>query len=562
MEKSNWRIYHRCNQSLLDHLCQIRGISIAEISPNFEQHLHDPNLLPDIDSAKKIITTAKQKNWVVAIFGDYDADGTPAVALLSDTFKRLGIEHQTFLPTRTTGYGLSQNFIEEIAGHFQLLITVDTGINSVAEIDLAKVKGIQVIVIDHHLPGSVLPPADAVIDPFVVGSKYPFPYLCGCALAYKVVCSLQEIFPQQITEGYLKWLLDLVAISTVADMMPLVGENRALVHYGLKVLSKTRRVGLLELMDQAQLSGGKLSSYSLGFIIGPRLNASGRIEDNRPALDLLLATDRLEAKKLAQEIERANCQRQQMVREVAQEAEKLIWQQNSPDDKFIIISSQNWPTGVLGLVAGRLTSQFSRPVAVLNFNHEGYSGSARSTESYPLVDGLTATKKYLKRFGGHKQAAGLATTGENFPKFVKAIKADAAKKLTDQDIRPTIVIDAELDPAETTLEMAEKITELAPFGFGNPQPLFLFNSLIVTGAKRIGQAGDHLKFTTLINDSPLEVVAFGKAQQYWENPETTIDVVGSLEINNWQNRRTLQINLKDYRVGGRGIDEKIAIPTH
>ncbi|MEX2361595.1 MAG: DHH family phosphoesterase, partial [Patescibacteria group bacterium] len=225
-----WKLYDRKETDLISHLCRIRAIDPKALEPDFTEHLHNPNLLPDMAIARALLREAVEKKWSVTIFGDYDADGTPAAAVLAMTCERLGLTHQVILPTRKTGYGINMETIEGIKDSCQLLITVDTGITAIEEVALAKKYAIKVIIIDHHLPKSIIPNADAVIDPFVPSSKYPFKYLCGCALAYKLVVALQEDFPQQITVGFSKWLLDLVAISTVADMMPIVGENRVLVH--------------------------------------------------------------------------------------------------------------------------------------------------------------------------------------------------------------------------------------------------------------------------------------------------------------------------------------------
>lgn len=286
---TRWCVHVRRQPKLLDHLCDLRGIADSDLSPDYARHLHDPMLLPDMDNACDLIEQAVAGKWHVTIFGDYDADGTPASAILSLMLDQIGLEHEVVLPTRLTGYGLRLEQVKEIATRSKLLITVDTGVTSVAEIALAKELGLKVIILDHHLPLDELPPADAIVDPHRIDSQYPFSHLCGCALAYKFVVALGNKFPA-LAERFSKWLLDLVAVSTVADMMPLTGENRVLVHYGLLVLRQNRRPGMQALLAAASVDVKALTAGTLGFTVGPRLNAAGRLGDNMPAYELLTAT--------------------------------------------------------------------------------------------------------------------------------------------------------------------------------------------------------------------------------------------------------------------------------
>lgn len=555
MSLNRWRLHDRKNKQLIEHLCSIRGFDSKYLAPDYEEHLHDPNLLPDMDKARSLVRKAKEDSWSVVIFGDYDADGSTASAVLSILMERLGIKHRVILPTRQSGYGLNKEVIESFAGEVNLLITVDTGITAVEEIKLAKKLGIKVIVIDHHLPKKTLPPADAVVDPFVPASQYPFPYLCGCALAYKLVVALSDDFPNELTPAFSKWLLDLVAVATVADMMPLKGENRVLVYYGLKVLSKSRRVGISELLRQSGVDPAAVNTYMLGYIIGPRLNASGRIDDNRPALDLLLSKDKEAANKLAFQIEKANNQRQKMVKQVQFEAENLIWKQNSKNDHCLIVVQDDWPTGILGLVAGRLSSKLYRPVIALSKNVDSISGSARSVEDYSIISGLEASADYLDRFGGHKSAAGLALSPHKLEEFIASIKAHANNNIKPENLRPVITIDAQLSPEELKTETVERIESLSPFGHANPMPLLFLPDINLGSCRKIGSQGSHLKATAVINDREVDVIGFGLAEQYFDNPLERIDLVGSLEFNRWNGNTGIQIKIKDYRPGGVGVDE-------
>lgn len=560
MEHNRWFLYEREEDNLINHLCTIRGLNPKELEPNFLKHLHDPYLLPDMDKAISLIKQAKKKNWFITIYGDYDADGTPAAALLSTVFDRLQIRHNVILPTRTTGYGLNMEAVKVIAKDAQLLITVDTGITSVDEIVLAKDLGLKTIIIDHHLPKDNLPPANAIIDPFVPESKYPFNGLCGCGLAYKVTVALSKEFPEELTEGFCKWLLDLVAISTVSDMMPLLGENRALVHYGLQVLAKTKRPGLIELMKVAGLSKDSLTSHSLGFAIGPRLNASGRLSDNRPAFDLIKETNVQAAARLARQINEANFERQQLVRKLTQDIQENIWEQNKKDDYLIVVVGDNWLSGILGLAAGKISYQTNKPAVVLTTSREGLVGSGRSLEHYSLIDGLEYSSKYLTRFGGHKLAAGLTTNKENLTKFIDTIKAHAKNNIDSKDLIPKIKIDAQIDHESINDKTVEEIERMAPFGFGNPTPLMLIKNVQFLSPRSIGTKGDHLKAKGKINDKEVDIIGFGLSKKYFNDPQTNLDVVGNLEHNIWRGNKSLQLKIKDFRSSGSKIDGRMPLP--
>ena len=294
---ARWLSVRRTQENLFDHLLAIRGFTAKDLEDNYGE-IHNPNTLPDIDRAVDLIIEAKTQGYSAAIFGDYDADGTPGAAVLSILLDQLKIPHQVFIPTREKGYGLKKEAIDALDPNTKLLITVDNGIKAVEEIKYAHEKGMKVLVLDHHLPGDELPEADALVDTFVKKSKYPFNGLCGCALAYKLTVALEEKVPE-LNKNLSKWFLDLVAISTVADMMPPVDENRQLVKFGLKVLGKSRWPGVKALLAAAKVEPKNLNETTLGFVLGPRLNATGRMGDNQPALDLLLSKDASSAAKLA-----------------------------------------------------------------------------------------------------------------------------------------------------------------------------------------------------------------------------------------------------------------------
>ncbi|MEK7202500.1 MAG: single-stranded-DNA-specific exonuclease RecJ [Patescibacteria group bacterium] len=557
MAAKKWQVYKRQeNQSLLEHLCQIRQIEPSELVMDFQTHLHDPNLLPGMKEARALIVEAVKEKWPVAIFGDYDADGTPAAALLAGICQKLGLIFEVYLPTRKEGYGLSNSFIEPIAEQAKLLITVDTGISSVETIRKLKDRGVKAIILDHHLPPEGdLPPADAIVDPYLPGSKYPFPNICGCALAYKLAQALQQDFPKQLTESFLKWQLDLVAISTVADMMMMRGENRPLVDFGLRVLKKTRRPGLVALMRLAGLNVDDLTAGTLGFSIGPRFNAAGRMGDNRPVYDLLTTTDRVQAEELALLIERLNRERQGLVETILEQAESLIWQQNKAGDFAYVLVENNWPTGVVGLVAGKLAEKYYRPVVVGSQIEGSVRASARSIADYPIIDGLTATSSHLVQFGGHRQAAGLSARTDQWELFAKKLKQHASKYFDGVLPKPSLKADDFLTLADATLPLAQEIQSLEPHGLGNSRPTFIIRDVELKDAQPIGQTKKHLRLTLAKDGKCVQAIGFSLVDKFATHKSNRADVAGYLTVNEWNGNSSVQFQLIDFKHVGSDIQE-------
>jgi len=551
--KNRWLVRKRLHDDLLEHLCLLRGFQSSALTPDYSTHLHDPNLLPDMKIARELLARAAKERWPIAIFGDYDADGTPASALLSLAFKKLNLPHQVVLPTRQSGYGLKLDQVESIAQHAKLLITVDTGISSVEEIRKAKELGLHVIILDHHIPPASLPPADAVVDPHRTDSQYPFPHLCGCALAFKFVTALGQDFPE-LTDGFCKWLLDLVAVSTIADMMPLVGENRALVHYGLIVLRQNRRPGLQALLDRAGIDARSVSASTVGFSIGPRLNASGRLGDNRPAYELLVADDMATATSYADQLEEANRLRQSMVEDVLLQAREQVFKQNNPEDRIFLILGEEWPTGVVGLVAGKLSAEYSRPV-IVGSSHEGeVRASCRSVEKYPIVDGLTKCSHLLKTFGGHAQAAGLSADLAGWADFCQAVKADVRGHLSEDDLCRVYKADAVLSDGDLRLEVATRLENLQPFGLGNTKPLLVLPRAEIKEVRFIGSNNRHVKVRLQADGLELDGIGFNVADRYKNAPITHGQFLGYLENNRWNGTERLQFQLIDFQDPGAMID--------
>lgn len=550
---SRWIVKRRTHADLFEHLLSVRQLTKEQLNPDFHRNLHDPNLLPDMAKARALIVQAKKQKWFVVVFGDYDADGTPAAALLSILLKKLEINHEIILPTRREGYGVSDHHVELIAQKAQLLITVDTGITAVEQVAKLNKAKVKTIILDHHLPGSKLPEADAIVDPFVEKSKYPFNHLCGCALAYKFVEALAADFPEIISESFRKWLLDLVAISTVADMMYLLGENRDLVHYGLKVLQKNRRVGLKALLEQAGLKAEKLTVGSLGFAIGPRLNASGRLDTSMPVFELLTTNNPQKAATLARQIEVANRERQTLVEKMEVEAEGLIWKQNERTDKLVAILGEDWPTGMVGLVAGKLSERHSRPAIVGSLIDGTIVASGRSGGRYALIDGLSASESYLKRYGGHKQAAGMSLSPDNWVAFVNKIKTHAASMLTEADIQPTFKVDAILRENDIDLNVATELERLEPYGLGNPRPLFVLKDVKIENLKKLGD-GTHHRMEIIQDGWKLNGIWFRSTGKVDGIEGKITNLLGHLQVNHYRDDDSLQFQIVDHSVDSSIIE--------
>ncbi|MBI4948483.1 single-stranded-DNA-specific exonuclease RecJ [Candidatus Berkelbacteria bacterium] len=534
--ESNWSAYKRSDDDLLTHLLKVRKIETEWLDPSYDKHLHDPFLLPDMEKACKLVAKLKLGDKI-AVFGDYDADGTPAAALLYELLTQLGFLVQVLLPTRQEGYGLNSQTIKKIDSGTKLLITVDTGITANQEINEFKMP---VIIIDHHLPKETLPKAGAIIDPFLKNSKYPYKYLCACALAYKFALALTKYFPNKISSDQTKWFLDLVAISTVSDMVPITGENRVLVYYGLIVLKKNRRVGLKALMEVSGVDVASIDAERLGYVIGPRINASGRISDNRPAFELLITKDPITANKLAIELNNNNIERQKLVLNVQNEAETELFIKNNPEDKLFILFGKNWPGGVLGLVAGKIAQKYNRPVIIGSVSNGNVTASARSISNFSIAEALQFASVHLSRFGGHDQAAGLTLNEKNAAKFVDNIKHYAETKLKSADLQKTYVADSLITINEIKFDLINSLDRIAPFGYQNPKPLFILKDINLGSARKMGANENHFKWQI---ENDIDVLGFSFAQK--KIPTSSAHLLGNIEKNTWNGNTKLQINLVD-----------------
>jgi len=510
-------------------------------------HLHDPFLFKDMDRAVERIKKAKNDGEAVLIFGDYDVDGVTSSALLYNCLTKAGIKAFNYIPHRMSeGYGLNHGIAEyAVEKGVALIIAVDCGINAFSAVDAINQAGIDVIILDHHEPSEgQLPAAVAVINPKREDCPYPFKGLASVGLVAKLIQAFEGRFPEEY--------LDLIAIGTIADVAQLRGENRIFVKEGLPKIQKTRNIGLQALMDIAKISGKKFKPYYVGFILGPRINATGRMDSAHASLELLLADSKEQASELAQTLENHNTQRQKMQKDIVQEALDIVEREvNFNQQKVIVLYKEGWHKGVLGIVASRIVEKYYRPTIVLSIKDGIGIGSARSISGFHLFEALTHCAEHLENFGGHKMAAGLTVREEKIASFSQLINEFAANAMTVEDLLPTIELDGEVPLNQLSLKLAQIVDSLEPFGEGNPTPVFCSRNLSLKTAPVI-HGKDTLKFWVTDGEVVVQAVGFGMGEKYFDLLKTTpkIDLAYNLSIDDWNKDPIVSLKLKDIRESG------------
>jgi len=523
----------------------------AFVNPSFQNGLHDPFLMKGMHKAVDRIKRAIEDNERIIVYGDYDVDGISGAAVLILALQHMGAHVSYRLPHRIhDGYGLNAKFIDEFEQiGVSLVITVDCGISNAAEVKMAHDKGIDVIITDHHkIPADYPDAAYELIHPMRNDGDYPFKDLTGSGVAFKLA---QGLLSDQQTiddeDSLIYALVDLASLGTVADCGPIVGENRLIVKKGLEILPKTRWRGLKELQKIAGVAEDKpLTSYNIGFQIGPRINASGRIASPYYALQLLVQGDDPKiAKQLAEKLENLNLERRDMLMEALKEAEKRM--ENRKDPSVVIEYDKHWHVGLVGLIAGRLTEKYSRPSIILQDFGDYLVASARSPEFFNIIEAITKYGKYLEHFGGHAQAAGFKIKKENLEIFTKEIQSYASGILKNIDLKSSLKIDCEIQSSELNFETVDFIDSLSPFGVANTKPVFILRNAIVNNARAVGREHNHMSMEVSIDGINLRGIAFnmGKFIDYIMMNKT-LDIVMQLERNEWKGRRTLQMKVLDF----------------
>ncbi len=513
--------------------------------------LADPFLIKDMSQAVERIKAALATGERIAIYGDFDVDGVTACSLLVQFFRAAGGDVIPRIPHRVDeGYGLNPAALTRLAAQgVRLVITVDCGISNVNEAKLCPELGLDLIITDHHRPPDELPPASAILNVRQPGDTYPYKGLAGVGVAFQMVRALALA---GVKAAGLKPndLLDLVALGTVADIAPLTGENRVLVTAGLKALNKTTRPGILALVEAAGLTPGHLDASSIGFGLAPRLNAAGRIDDAIIAYELLLSDDLEQARELAQELNRKNRERQQKLAAILQEARAQVYAGRLHEkSKLLVLSGADWAAGVVGLVAGRLAEEFSRPVLVLEQGAEFSKGSARSIPQFNVIEALSECDDLLLRYGGHRQAAGFTLETARLDEFTTRLQAIAEARLHPDMLQPALEIDAAITLAEVNAAFKESL-QLAPFGSENPPPLFVSYGLHIKEVRPVGAEGAHLRLKLYDPECHrmLEAMAFREGARITElQGLKRLDVVYQLELNEWQGQSSLRMRLHDFR---------------
>ena len=556
---------------LIAHLLLNRGVSTAATVQQFlgarRDTLLDPSLMPGVvEAAERIVKAIHDKRKIV-IYGDYDVDGTCGTSILWACLQLAGARDVEFyIPHRVDeGYGLNADALRSIVLErgAELVITVDCGVTAIEEAKLAKLLGIELIITDHHHPATEWPCADVVVHPLAPGGPaYPFPEICGAAVAFKLAWQICKSFgdgkkASPHLRDFLLRSFNLVALATIADVMPLENENRVFVRHGLNAMVAADASAGIKALIQICNFGAKikLTSSNLSFGMAPRINAAGRLRHADTAVKLLTTNDPVEAQQLAQMLDECNKERQDLERGIVAEARKMVEDSGGLGDRgAIVVGKIGWHPGVIGIVAARLAETYHRPAIVVALGTEIGQGSARSVVGFNLYEALFACSHGLKSFGGHKAAAGLKIDSSTFAEFAEKFDQHCRIALTPELRQKHLDIDAEVPLGTLTLSTVEKIDQLEPYGIGNPQPLLLAERLTVVGeAKTMGDAKNHLSFRVGQGDTTLRAVAWNMANRAAElRPGASCAVLFRPSINEWNGRRNVQLEVKDFRMNQEG----------
>lgn len=533
-------------QELITAILARRGITEEQheqfFHPRYED-TYDPWLLNDMEAAVTRIAGAIEDGERIVIYGDYDIDGLSATTLLLDGLKQLGARVNAYIPDRfEEGYGLNAAALSKVqAEGADLVITVDCGSVSFAPLEQAAAAGLDVIVTDHHEPYTQLPPAQAVINPKRADSTYPFRELAGVGVAFKLMQALQQQLPG-LSPGQEKWLLDLVALGTVCDVVPLRDENRVLVTYGLKTARRSRRAGIKSLADVGGVALAELQPHHFGFVLGPRLNAAGRLEHARTALEVLTAADQASATASAEQLDALNTQRRQQQDSIYEQA--LTQAQDYIDDPVLVLSHPEWSHGIVGIVASKLVERLQKPTVLLQELEDRAKGSARSLGGFDMVDAFRAADDVLDVYGGHQVAAGCSLAVDAIPQLRQRLLTYYQQQGFD-GLATQLEPDATVSDMELLNEQTYQLLEgMAPFGMGNPRPLLHIPEVKVGSARQVGNDQDHLKLSVSDGRQHLDAIGFGLGHRLQEIGEQ-VSLWFELDKNHYNGRSQLQLKLKE-----------------
>jgi single-stranded-DNA-specific exonuclease len=539
-----------------------RGIVEASAARTFLEarltHLHDPEGLPGAVEAADRIARAVREGRKIVVYGDYDVDGVCGTSVLWSCLKLAGAaDADYYIPHRVEeGYGVNAEALRKIATEMgaSLVVTVDCGISAVAEARLARDMGLELIVTDHHTPGDQLPDADVVVHPRVGDRAYPCPDLCGAGVAFKLAWQICKAFgdgkkASPHLRDFLVRSLGLVALATIADVVPLSGENRVLVRHGLKGIEERPSIGLRALMDVAGCqSRRRLSTGTVAFSLAPRINAAGRLERAMKAVEMLTTDDEVAARAIAADLDRCNAQRQEIEQTMVKEAHEMIRAAGEVGERgAFVVGREGWHPGVIGIVASRLVDIYHRPAIVVALNETISQGSARSVPGFNLYEAIKACSEGLTGFGGHAAAAGLRLPGSRFADFAKRFDDHCRATLTAEQRQRVLAIDAEVPLGMLTLRVVEEIESLEPYGIGNPRPLLVANHVRVVGEPRlVGQRKNHVQLRLGQEKLSLKAIAWNMADRCKSvKADSVCSIAFHPSVNEWNNRREVQLEIRD-----------------
>jgi len=536
-----------------------RGVTTREeaqafLAPSYDAHIHDPLLLKNMPEAAERLRAAIKNGEHIAVWSDYDCDGIPGGVVLHDFLKKVGADFENYIPHRhEEGYGVNENGIDKLAKNgAKLLITVDSGITDVAAVAHAKSLGMDVIVTDHHLPQEGKLPDAIIVDHKQDGEMYPFRDLCGAAMAWKLVCATLAVAPElreKVPTGWEKWLLDMTGLATIADMVSLTGENRVIAHYGLIVMRKSPRIGLQKLCKVMRVNQRFISEDDVAFMLAPRVNAASRMGDPRDAFTLFTTDDEVLAESLAKKLEAANRGRRSAAAAITRGVHEKMSVRAGEIPSVIALGDPDWKPALLGLVANNIAEEYERPVFL--WGREGnqtLKGSCRSYGNVHLVELMTAAKDVFTQFGGHAYSGGFTVKDDRVffleEELVKAREAGKSVSVTE-----TRHGDAVLTPDEVTLNLLRKLGRLAPFGEGNPKPVFLFQDIYISSVSWFGKSSEHLKLSVATEfGDPLDAIAFfakrelGKRAEHLESAKR-VTLLASLERDQFSKKRVPRLRI-------------------
>ena len=534
--------------TLFEQILTARGLTTraarqAFLQPDYAAVKHDPFLLPDMKKAVARLKQARQQGEKIVIYGDYDIDGLSATALLLDAFGKFGFEDvDAFIPNRfVEGYGMTMGAVDKVRDMgADLIVTVDTGSLCHAEIAYATSLGIDTVVTDHHNVAETPPPSVAAVNPKFPGHTYPFRDLCGVGVAFKLVQALQTEL-DGLPDGYEKWLLDLVALGTVCDIVTLADENRANVYWGLEVLKKQQRPGLKALMAVAGIEPEQVNARHLGFGLGPRMNAAGRLETAQHALDMLVARDGLAALEASEKLEELNVKRRIIQDAIFEEA--CVQAEQLADDRVLVVSSDGWNHGVIGIVASKLVEKYKKPVFIIGERGEEATGSARSFGDFSAADAVRAADDIIIKGGGHGAAAGVTLETGKIGDFRQRVNEFYdSLQLTNQERYLLPKADVEIDDfSEVDEELVANLAKMEPFGNGNPEPVLKITRASVLSMRRMGADGQHVKLALRDkNGKVLQMLAFNAPEEFFREPGDEVAAWFQSTVNEWQGVRTVE----------------------